>query len=177
MQPYDLTSFELVSSTDDNSAIKIERTLEEYNWGYIYYSQIQLDVGEERTYTFTFKLLGDSGLIWPAWAYFTIAGDSTLGNSFDTGTDTEVGETQSILSLSAGAQAQRDSQKSANENGASSSFSASSSVGASVNTNINTEQANTVEGVGFVGYDAISFLGLMAIPLGLISISKKYKSY
>jgi len=176
-QPYDLTSFELVSSTDDSSALKFERTLEEYNWGYVYYSQIQLDVGEQRTYTFTFKLLGDSGLIWPAWAYFSIAGDSTLGNTVDTGTESEVGDAQSMLSLSAGAQAQRDSQKSANENGASSSFSASSSVGASVNTNVNTEQANTVEGVGFVGFDAIGFLGLMAIPLGILSLTKKYRTY
>jgi hypothetical protein len=136
-----------------------------------------LDVGEQRTYTFTFKLLGDSGLIWPAWAYFSIAGDSTLGNTVDTGTESEVGEAQSMLSLSAGAQAQRDSQKSANENGASSSFSASSSVGASVNTNVNTEQANTVEGVGFVGFDAIGFLGLMVIPLGILSLTKKYRTY
>ena len=117
----------MISSTDDNSVLKSERTLEEYDYGYVYYSQIQLAVGDQRTFTFTFKLLGDSGLISPAWAYFTIAGDSTLGNSVDTGTGSEVGDSQTMLTLSAGAQAQRDSQKSANENGASSSFSASSS--------------------------------------------------
>jgi len=171
-QIYESADLELVSrTTSDTSAIGQDITNGDY--GAVLYSGINLAAGESATVTLTFKLLSDSATIWPAYAYFHIAGESTLGDSVDTGSSSSVAN--SLLQLSAGSQAQQESQQSANEDSSSSSYSASSSVGAAVQTGAN-DNTDAVQGIGFVGYDAIGFLALMAVPITITAFLRKRKS-
>jgi hypothetical protein len=173
-QVYDVNELAYVShTTSSNDAVTTQ--LESSGYGIVIASNIYLEAGESATVTITFELLGDGATLWPAFAYFTIAGESSLGAGINTGvSDTIGGALSSLFGLSAGSAAQQESQKSATEDSASSSFSASSSVGAAVNPNVNTGDV-TASPVGFIGYDAWQFLGLMAIPLGIFSLSRKRK--
>jgi hypothetical protein len=173
-QVYDTNQLGYVShSTSSNDAVTTQ--VESSGYGVVVVSNMYLEAGESTTVTVTFEMLGDGATLWPAFAYFTIAGESSLGASINTGVSQNVGGALgSLFGLSAGSAAQQESQKSATEDSASSSFSASSSVGAAVNPNVNTDSV-TATPVGFIGYDAWQFLGLMMIPLGLFSLSRRRK--
>ncbi len=168
-QAYNTDELTLVSVNSELGSISQEN-------GLVTVSTIPLAPGESTTVDIVFELQGDGAVLPPAVAAFTVDGDSSLGDTVNTGVDISVSATSpsSILTVSADSAAEGQSQKSGSEDASSSSFSASSSIGASVDTNIGGQES-TVTDVGFVGYSFFEVLALMAIPIVSVTIFKKRK--
>jgi hypothetical protein len=168
LQTFDEDALELVSATATEGTV-VQAT------DAVRVTGILLDPAEEQSITLEFKVISnEETTIPPAIARYTITGESSLGDTVDTGVEiTLTGSGGGLLGLSASASAQQSSQKSATQDSSAAAYSASSSVGAAVNTVANTEQQTVSDGVGFIGPSVSETLGLMLVPLGLFTIVKR----
>lgn len=141
-----------------------------------------LNIGDSITIELTFKVteIPASGTITlpPAGIEYNIAGESSLGDTVDTGfsldLETVANFNFGMLGLSAGAAAQQQSQQSATQDSSASAYSASSSVGAGVGVgDVNTSSQEVNTEAGFIGPNPAELLGLMLIPLVGFGLKRK----
>ncbi len=177
-QTFSSSEFELVSSSSSKGTVNSLTFLDQT---YVKLEPTAIAVNESITITLNMKLKGTSGVIPSAVVTFDTPGQSSLGDraifGIQVSAATSVGG--SLLSLAASASAQGQSQASATQQGSSSAYSSSGSVFASSSGGGELTSSSVVvssaEGPSFIGYDPLTVVMAMAIPITLIIHKRRSK--